>query len=127
VKVGLRVVAGLNLHLETSPMTATTILTFIATVVLQIAALTLLPMTKAFTKPLATLACLAALFLAMYLFARMIASGVQFAVLIPLNAAAVPMCSLILGALFMGQGASPLKFMTLVVACALVGLAGRVA
>ena len=108
-------------------MTPTTILTFIATVMLQIAALTLLPITKAFTKPLPTLLCLAALFLAMYLFARMVASGVQFAILIPLNAAAVPMCSVILGALFLGQGASPLKFLTLVAACALVGLASRVA
>jgi hypothetical protein len=94
-----------NQRHQASLMASTTILTFVASVVLQVAALTLLPITKAFTKPLATLVCLAALFCAMYLFARMIASGVQFAVLIPLNAVAVPMCSIILGALFLGQSA----------------------
>jgi multidrug transporter EmrE-like cation transporter len=108
-------------------MTPTTILTFIAAVALQIAAVTLLPLTKAFTKPLTTLVLSAALILAMYLFARMIASGVQYAVLIPLNAAVVPICSIILGALFLGQSASPLKLLILVVACAFVGLASRVA
>ena len=108
-------------------MTPATILTFITAVVLQVAAVTLLPLTKAFTKPLATLFLSAALILAMYLFARMLASGVQYVVLIPLNAAAVPICSIILGALFLGQSASPLKLLTLVVACVFVGLASRVA
>jgi small multidrug resistance pump len=96
---------------------------FIASVILQVIAISALPMTAGFTKIGPTLACIIGFAVAIGLLARIAASGVQLSILIPLSAAAVPIAVVLVSIFFYGEPAPILRVAMLIGACALVGVA----
>jgi multidrug transporter EmrE-like cation transporter len=106
-------------------LTATSILTFLASVLLQVATLSMLPSTKNYTVFWPTLIAVLSINVAMWLFARLIANGVHLSVLVPIAAAVVPLCQIAVGICFYGETAPVLKVVLLVVATGLIGFANR--
>ena len=104
-------------------LTPTVIVTFVASVVLQVVGLSLLPRSEGFTRPLPTLVAFIA---GIGLMARLTASGVPISMLIPITGAVVPLSVVAVGILVYDEPASLLRVGLLVVACVLIGLAGSV-
>ncbi|MGE3599135.1 MAG: SMR family transporter [Dehalococcoidia bacterium] len=102
------------------------VLTFLASIVLQVAALSMLPQTAGFTKLWPTVACIVPFVAGIALLARIAASGVQLSILIPLSAAAVPLAIVAVGIFAYGEPASLLRVAILVVACVLIGVASSI-
>jgi multidrug transporter EmrE-like cation transporter len=98
---------------------------FAATFVGQVAGIALLPRTHGFTRPFATIGCIAVLVFSFWMIARLLNSGVSLVILLPLIAATVPLGAVAVGITLYGEAASVLKVAVLVVACGLVGLASR--
>jgi multidrug transporter EmrE-like cation transporter len=101
------------------------LLLFGAAFVGQIIGVNVLPRTLGFTNATYTLVCLLAFDISLLFCARLLATGVSLAILIPLMSAFVPLTSIVVGVFLYGQGASLLKVTLLVVACGLVGMASR--
>lgn len=99
------------------------IASFIASVILQVGAISLLPATAGFTKLWPTLGCVVGFAIAIGLLARIAASGVQLSILIPLSAAAVPIAVVLVSIFFYGEPAPLLRVGLLIGACAMVGIA----
>lgn len=99
------------------------VLCFLASVALQIIMLTLMPLSKGYTILLPTLGAMLASNTAMWLFARIIASGVQLSILIPISATVTPLTVIAIGVLVYGEPAPALKIVLLVSAASLVGIA----
>jgi multidrug transporter EmrE-like cation transporter len=112
------------------PVTNTTITptlaaTFVALIVLQLVALTLLPRTQGFTNPGITAVMLTFLGVSYWLLARMIRSGANLGILIPLMSTIIPLATIAIGVLLYGESASGIRIGLLVCACVLVGIASR--
>ena len=105
-------------------LTPTVIVTFVASVVLQVVGLSLLPRSEGFTRPLPTLVLIVAFIAGIGLMARLTASGVPISMLIPITGAVVPLSVVAVGILVYGEPASLLRVALLVVAWVLIGLAG---
>ena len=98
---------------------------FIVLVVLQVAAFALLPRTQGFTNPGVTATMLVLFAISYWLMARMIRSGADLGILIPLMAAVVPLAVVAIGAIYYHESASQLKIALLASACTLIGVASR--
>jgi multidrug transporter EmrE-like cation transporter len=84
--------------------------TFFVSIVLQAAALSLLPITQGFSRPLPTIALIVLFVAGIGLLARIIATG-------------VPLAVLAVGVTFYGEHASLLRVALLIAACGLIGVA----
>jgi multidrug transporter EmrE-like cation transporter len=104
----------------------TTVATFLISIVFQVGAILLLPSTRGFTNPLPSVLCVASFGVALWMLARIINSGVDLGLLIPISAAAVPLATMIAGILIFHEPGSPIRVMLLLGACGLIGIAGRV-
>ena len=104
----------------------TTVVTFLISIVFQVGAILLLPSTRGFTNPLTSVLCVASFGVALWMLARIINSGVDLGLLIPISAAAVPLATIIAGILIFREPASTMRVLLLLGACGLVGVAGRV-
>lgn len=103
----------------------TTVLTFLISIVFQVTAVLLLPSTRGFTNPLTSVLCVASFGVALWMLARIIHSGVDLGLLIPISAAAVPLATVIAGILIFREPSSAMRVLLLLAACGLVGVAGR--
>lgn len=106
---------------------AVTILLLLSSVACQVTGLVLLPLTRGFTAPIATLGSSAAFVIGLGLLARMSHDGVDIGVIVPLTSTLIPLCVIAVGALLYGESASLMKIGLLIVACGLIGLASRLA
>ena len=104
-----------------SPLSAAT---FALSIIFQVAALSLMPMTRGFTALLPTIGCVALFGVGLGLLARLLQSGVDLGILIPLSSASVPIATMIVSILVFSEPASAPKIGLLVLACALIGVAG---
>jgi multidrug transporter EmrE-like cation transporter len=104
----------------------TTVVTFLISIAFQVGAILLLPSTRGFTNPLTSVLCVASFGVALWMLARIVNSGVDLGLLIPISAAAVPLATIIAGILIFREPASPMRVLLLLGACGLVGVAGRV-
>lgn len=95
----------------------------VVSVIAQVAAMSLLPMTKGLTQPLPTLAAAVCLLFGVGMIARIAYSGVNLSTIVPIMSAIVPVCAIGVGIVFYGEVASMAKVATLVTACALIGVA----
>lgn len=107
-------------------LTPTILATFVASVALQVLALSLLPRSEGFTQPLPTLILIVAFIAGIGLMARLTASGVPISILLPITGAVVPLAVVVVGVLVYGEPASSLRVAMLVVACVLIGIAGSI-
>jgi multidrug transporter EmrE-like cation transporter len=96
---------------------------FFASVILQVVSLSLLPATKSYTVLWPTIVALVCLNVAIWLFARLVAGGVQLSILIPISATVVPLSIIAVGVFAYGEPAPALKITLLVVASGLIGYA----
>lgn len=103
----------------------TTVLLFSGAIVLQIVGMSLFPLTTGYTKFWPTLASILTLLLGSLLFCQMLYKGVALSFLIPLGSAVMPLVVSMLGIFVYGESVSALKITLLVVACALIGIAGK--
>lgn len=95
----------------------------LASVGFQVLGLSLLPLTKGFTNPVATLVSAARFVIGLGLLARLTHDGVDLGLLVPLTSTLIPLCAIAVGVLFYGEAASLAKLGLLLAACALIGLA----
>lgn len=98
---------------------------FSGAIVLQIVGMSLFPLTAGYTKFWPTLASILALLLGSSLFCRMLYKGVALSFLIPLGSAVIPLVVSMLGIFVYEESISALKITLLIVACALIGIAGK--
>lgn len=106
-------------------LSAKIIATFGVSLVFQLAALSLLPKTQGFTNIVYTVVFMTLYTIAFAAMARLIQSGANLSVVLPLFSAVVPLVTVALGIFIYGESASLQKVAMLVVACVLVGLASR--
>lgn len=106
-------------------LSATVILTFLVVVIAQTIGISILPKTQGFTNIGYALGAAAAFILSLAAMARLIQSGVNLGILIPLMASTIPLASVVIGIFVYGESASLPKVGLLVVACILVGVASR--
>jgi small multidrug resistance pump len=99
---------------------------FIVNLGLQLLALTMLPMSQGFTKPVPVIVLMISLLGAMWCLSRLIVSGVGLGFLFPLLGAAIPLAAMILGAFVFGEAFSVPKAAVLTLACGLIGLSSVV-
>ncbi|WP_313808387.1 hypothetical protein [Sphingobium sp.] len=104
-------------------MTWGTGLLFAGGVAGQLVGVGLMPATKGLAAPLPTLGCAAAFLIGLGLLTRVIHSGAPLSLVVPLNAAAVPIGSLLMAIALMGETPSIGRVAALLIACALIGLA----
>jgi multidrug transporter EmrE-like cation transporter len=100
--------------------------TFALSLVFQVSALLLLPATRGFTQLLPSLLCVGLFAVGLWMLARIIHSGVDVSILIPVSAAFVPIATTIAAVVFFHEPGSVLRVALLLVACALIGVASRV-
>jgi multidrug transporter EmrE-like cation transporter len=108
-----------------SALSPSVIGTYIVSIVLQIAALSLLPLTQGFSRPLPTVGLIILFVVGIGLMARITAAGVPLSILIPVSSAIVPLVLVAIGVIFYGEGTSLLRVALLLVACVLIGVASR--
>lgn len=94
-------------------------------VLFQVGALLLMPLTKGFTAPLPSLGLALLFSTGLALLARLSAAGAELGVLVPLASAVVPITTTLIAIPLFGESASPIKLGCLLAACALIGLASR--
>lgn len=80
-------------------------------------------MTRGFTEPLPPIGAALAFLIGVPLLARMVHSGANISILMPIVAAAVPLGAVAVGIFAYGESASAARVVALVVACVLVGVA----
>lgn len=107
-------------------LSPTVIGTFVVSIVLQVVALSLLPSSAGFARPLPTLGVIVAFIAGIGLMARLSALGVPLSVLIPLSAAVVPLVIVAVGVLVYGEPASLMRVVLLLGACLLIGVASSI-
>jgi quaternary ammonium compound-resistance protein SugE len=93
----------------------------------QITAIGLLPRTVGFTNAAYTLGCIVSFSLSLWLIARILQSGVNLGILVPLMSAVSPLGGVLVAIMVYGEAASVPKVAALVLACGLIGLASRLA
>ena len=89
--------------------------TFFVSITLQVVALSLLPITQGFSRPLPTIASIVSFVAGIGLLARILATGVPLSILLPVSSAVVPLAVLAVGVTFYGEPASLLRVALLVV------------
>lgn len=104
-------------------LSPTLIGTFFVSIALQVAALSLLPITQGFSRPLPTIALIVLFVAGIGLLARIIATGVPLSILLPMSAAVVPLGVVAVAVTFYGEPASLLRVALLMAACGLIGVA----
>lgn len=102
-----------------------TLVLFIAATLFQLAGATLLPLTKGMTAPGPTAAVAVCYVIGVTCMARLIVSGVNLSLLIPIITVTIILCSVGVGIMFYGDNASPTKIAMLTGAAVLIGLASR--
>jgi quaternary ammonium compound-resistance protein SugE len=93
----------------------------------QVTAIGLLPRTQGFTNAAYTIGCIASFSFSLWLIARILQSGVNLGILVPLMSAVAPLGGVLVAILIYGEHASLPKVVALVIACGLIGLASRLA
>jgi multidrug transporter EmrE-like cation transporter len=93
----------------------------------QVTAIGLLPRTQGFTSAAYTIGCIVCFSLSLWLIARILQSGVNLGILVPLMSAVAPLGGVLVAILVYGEHASLPKIAALVTACGLIGLASRLA
>jgi multidrug transporter EmrE-like cation transporter len=101
------------------------VLIFAGSILIQIAGISLWPLTNGFTIIWPTLAAIAAQLIGNFMFCRLLYKGVSLSFLIPLGSAAIPLVVSAIGFTLYGESVSILKVILLVGACSLIGFAGR--
>ena len=97
------------------------ILSFLLSIAMQIGMISLLPASSGYTKPLPTLCCIFLINISIWLLARIVASGVQLSILIPLSATLTPLAAIGIGIFVYGEPAPVLKMILLLSAAGLIG------
>jgi len=98
---------------------------FALAVLSQITAVGLMPRTAGFTELVPTLACASCFVLSVGLLARILATGVNLSILVPLMSAVTPLATVAIGLFVYGEPTSATKVGLLFGACALIGAASR--
>jgi multidrug transporter EmrE-like cation transporter len=101
------------------------IITFTISVAAQLLGTAMLPLTQGLTRPVPTLAGALGFLIGTGLMARLVNSGVNLSVLVPLVSAAVPLASIAMGVLLFGDTPSVPKLALLLAACGLIGFASK--
>ena len=104
-------------------MSISTALMFLVSIIFQVSALALLPLTKGYSNVVNSIICSVLFVIGIALLARIISTGVRMSILIPLSAAAVPIAIVGVSLVFYGEPASALKIALLLSACGIIGLA----
>lgn len=104
-------------------LTFSNIAWFFASVALQVIALSALPASAGFTRPLPTLIVCVGIVAGLGIFARLAASGVELSLLIPISAAIVPLTIVLIDTFINGNPASAAKIALLCGSCGLIGYA----
>jgi len=99
---------------------------FFASLITQAAALNLLAYTKGLTATLPTIGMFLFFGVGLGLMSRIVHTGVNVSTIVPLMATIIPLSTIVYGAAFLGESASPLKLALLVSACGLVLVSGYV-
>lgn len=100
--------------------TPSVIIMLLASTVTQVAAALLMPATRGLTALWPTIGMFLGFGVGIGLLARVVGSGVNLSIAIPLVATALPLSSILFGVAFLGEGGSPLKILLLVSACGMV-------
>lgn len=103
-----------------SIFTPTVIVTLLISTATQVAGALLIPYTKGLTAPLPTVGMFLGFGIGIGLLARLVNTGVNLSIALPLVASALPLSSILFGVAFLGESASALKILLLVSACGLV-------
>jgi small multidrug resistance pump len=98
---------------------------FAATVMGQIGALALLPLTRGFTALGPTIACIALFVVSLGISARLVNSGVELSSLTPIATVAIQLFILFIGIAVYGEPASPIRIALLFAAALMIGVATR--
>ena len=101
------------------------IITFTISVAAQLLGTAMLPLTQGLTRPVPTLVGALGFLVGTGLMARLVNSGVNLSVLVPLVSAAVPLASIAMGVLLFGDTPSVPKLALLLAACGLIGFASK--
>jgi multidrug transporter EmrE-like cation transporter len=101
------------------------IITFTISLAAQLLGVAMLPLTQGLTRPVPTLIGALGFLIGTGLMARLVNSGVNLSVLIPLNSTAVPLASIAMGVLLFGDTPSVPKLAVLLAACGLIGFATK--
>jgi small multidrug resistance pump len=101
------------------------IVTFTISVASQLLGVAMLPLTQGLTRPVPTVIGALGFLVGTGLMARLVNSGVNMSVLIPLNSTAVPLASIAMGVLLFGDTPSVPKLAVLLAACGLIGFATK--
>jgi multidrug transporter EmrE-like cation transporter len=101
------------------------IITFTISVAAQLLGTAMLPLTQGLTRPVPTLIGALGFLIGTGLMARLVNSGVNLSVLVPLVSAAVPLASIAMGVLLFGDSPSVPKLALLLAACGLIGFATK--
>ena len=101
------------------------IITFTISLASQLLGVAMLPLTQGLTRPVPTLIGALGFLIGTDLMARLVNSGVNLSVLIPLNSTAVPLASIAMGVLLFGDTLSVPKLAVLLAACSLIGFATK--
>jgi hypothetical protein len=99
---------------------------FLLSVVLQVAVLSMLPITRGYTVPLYTAIAVVAINIAVFIFARIANAGVHLSLLIPLSATFVPLGVIAISIFAYGEPMPIAKAGLLVAACLLIGAASAI-
>lgn len=104
-----------------------TVVTFLISIAFQVTAILLLPSTRGFTNVGPSVLCVALFAVALWMLARITNSGVNLGLLIPISAACVPLGTMFAAIVLYHEPGNPLRVALLVGACAIVGVASRMA
>lgn len=85
-----------------------------------------MPQTDGYTNIWPTLATIFAFNINVWMMAKIIHSGVQLGILVPLLTAVIPLGTITIGIIYYGESADPLKIGLLFIACGLVVGASRI-
>ena len=98
-------------------------LMFSGSVIFQILALGIMPMTKGLTQPMYTALWAVIFLIGVGLMARLVGGGADISAVLPLMAAVIPLCMIMIGIFFYGEKASMLKIGLLFSSCLMIGYA----
>jgi len=105
----------------------TVILSVIVQAALQVAGIFMLPFSKGFTNPIPSVLSVVAFGISLYLLARLQHAGYSVSIFIPFLACLVPLMSVVVMVFIMNEPASWPKVGLLMLSCAIVGTAARLA
>ena len=101
------------------------IITFTISIAAQVLGVAMLPLTQGLTRPVPTLIGALGFLIGTGLMARLVNSGVNLSVLVPLVSATSPVASIAMGVLLFGESPSVPRLVLLLAACGLIGFASK--